>query len=76
VSVTITGVPETITHQQLSDWVAILGVEPASCRSIRADVHGIVAEVYALDGDGRRYVGEDGDVAMHTISIPVERATS
>jgi hypothetical protein len=67
---TVDGVPESITHQQVRDWLAQLGFASEHLVSLIVGRGAITAELYALDNKGRMFV-RDGQVARHQVVIRV-----
>jgi hypothetical protein len=70
VSITIDGVPESITRQQLADWLAQLGFDSKLLRSLVVSRGAVTAELLALDSKGQRFA-RDGESATHEVVIRV-----
>lgn len=81
-SITIPGVPETITRAQYVALIESVGFKPNDLASLRFTVEGIYAEVFARNADGARIIdhsaadNDDGSVATvkHSVFIRVEDA--
>ncbi len=70
---TITGVPESVTYEQVAEFLHALGMDPQHVREFRVHPKAIEAEVYALDENGRRYARGNAEVAVDTVHIPIVR---
>ncbi|HSH58634.1 MAG TPA: hypothetical protein VK988_03130, partial [Acidimicrobiales bacterium] len=63
--------PDRITRQQLLDWVAQLGFDGSTLRSLWVDRGEVAAEVYTLDANGRKF-SRNGEPATHMVTIRIE----
>jgi hypothetical protein len=73
-TLTVTGVPQRISRSQVRDWLAQLGIETTGLRRLEMNRDGIVAEVVALDSEGRPFAvgyGDDARVATHVVTIKI-----
>jgi hypothetical protein len=69
----IDGVPESVTREQVAEWLGWLGVDADDVpldSAVRLGRSCISVEVYARDPDGKRMILGD-DVARHTIAVPL-----
>lgn len=69
-SVSIAGVPESITREAYLALIAAAGLAPENLREIRFTANGIYATVYATNADGAKML-DGNDIAMHSVYIPV-----
>lgn len=69
-AITVEGVPESITREQMVEWLASIGIDASHVRLLRVATDGIVVESYALDPSGRRFAMGD-EVATHKVSIRI-----
>lgn len=71
---TIDAVPDSIPLSTLTGWLASMGLDASHLRTLRVgrSLSGmaVIAEVFALDSDGRRFV-VDEEVATHEVVIPI-----
>lgn len=74
----IAAVPATISRKAYVDMWAGLGIDAAQIKSAVCGINDVVAEVFALNENGQRYVldckaheGGDAEVATHTVCIKV-----
>ena len=65
-------VPESIPLSKVREFVTELGLNPKYLREFSCGMSGVYVEVVALDAEGRPYANGD-EIAMHTISIPLDR---
>jgi len=71
---TVPGVPEFITREQLAEWLAAIGVEARDLQTLTVGRGGITARVYARNEQGHRYcVGSEP--AVHEVVIEVKDAS-
>lgn len=72
-SITIDGVPESLTRQQYTDLIAAVGFDPHNLASLTFSHVGIHAVVFARGEDGKRVIDEAGEgLAKHDVFIPVK----
>jgi hypothetical protein len=73
-SLTIPGVPESITRAQYLALLEPLGLNLYDLVHLEFGVNGIVAEVKARNAEGKHYVSptERNTLARHSIVIPVK----
>lgn len=69
--VTVPGIPETITRERYRALVEGAGFDVNELVSLRFEVNGIYAEVYATDENGRRFTADGKTVATHNVCIKV-----
>lgn len=70
-SVTITGVPESITRKDYLKLVRSIGIDPLDLVSLKFLQNGIYATVMLKDEKGDRYLTSENAVATHAIFIKV-----
>lgn len=64
--------PDSLTHEQIRGLAETLGFHDLDdLTAIHLDTHGCTVTYIARNPEGHRYLGADGEVATHTLSIPV-----
>ena len=72
-SITIEGVPESITRERLVELLKTLGIDVSLVTrgGIHVDRDHIRCEVFAFDENGNRYADAHHNVVTHSIAIPI-----
>jgi hypothetical protein len=68
----ITGVPDTIPRKRYDELLQALGLDIDDLIGLHCDFETVHAKVYALNGDGDRYLTESRtEAATHDICIKI-----
>lgn len=62
-------VPDSIPRGAVTAVLRELGIDPNSTLSLRLDRHGIYAEVFAKDENGKKFYTMNDEIATHNVFI-------
>lgn len=65
--------PETIAMSKVRAFLAELGIDAKYLRELNVGMEGVYVEVVARDEKGSIYTEANGDIAMHRISMRLDR---
>ena len=66
-------VPDTVPISKVRAFLTDLGIDFTHVRQFRVGMDGVHVDSMALDEKGRVYAAPNGDIAMHSISIRLDR---
>jgi hypothetical protein len=67
----IKAVPDVITRSRVVALIESLGIDPMELQYMEFQHAHILAQVFATDENGKRYIDDDGDVVTHVIAIKI-----
>ncbi|WP_307076488.1 hypothetical protein [Arthrobacter pascens] len=70
-TMSINGIPESISREAYLSLISATGIDPGSIRKLTLTADGIYAVVFAVDGDGRKIIEPASGAVKHTLYIPV-----
>lgn len=72
-SLTIEGIPESVTRQQVVALLETLGLDPSVVTrdGIHIGWEAVTCTVFALDENGRRYADTNGEMVCHEVAVRV-----
>jgi hypothetical protein len=70
-SMSINGVPESISRESYLSLISATGIDPGAIRKLTFAADGIYAVVFAQDADGEKVIDPATGAVKHTVYIPV-----
>lgn len=69
------GIPQSIARSKVVDLITSLGIDPNEITEdgVTLGCYSVTVDVYSTRDGTHRYANDDGTVAIHSITIPVDQ---